>query len=82
MKNNDEEKKIRENISCWQGLDDEVLRLHLLFSTCECQLKIGGEELISRRYILEMITNLIAKHPILLDPILQEEFIKFKMGEL
>ncbi len=58
--------KILDEVHCWNGLEDEVLKLYCLFTRCVTQ-KIQGQEVLNVNYVREKIFNLMIKHPIILD---------------
>lgn len=57
--------EILETISCWNSLDDEVLKLYCLFSRCATH-KVDGQEMVNVNYVREKIFNLLIKHPTIL----------------
>jgi hypothetical protein len=57
--------EIMEEISCWNGLENEVLKLFCLFSHCNT-LKHEGGEWVNINYVRQKVYNLLISHPILL----------------
>ncbi len=78
LKKSDE---ILKTISCWNGIEDEVLKLFCLFSRCITR-KHNGEELVNINYVREKIFNLLIKCPITLDSDASRMFCTMKIGEI
>lgn len=57
--------ELMETIDCWEGLDNEVLKLFALFERCHT-IKHDCQELVSINYVREKIFSLLIKHPIIL----------------
>ncbi len=70
--------EILETITCWNSLEDEVMKLFCLFSTC-CTTKHEGQELVNINYVREKIFNILIKHPILLDSQGKRKFCLMKI---
>lgn len=58
--------EILEEIDCWNGLENEVLKLFALFNCCLTQ-KIEGQEMVNVEYVKEKIYKLLNNSPIILD---------------
>lgn len=54
--------EILETITCWNDIEDEVLKLFCLFSKCATK-KYNGEELLNVNYVIEKVFNLLIKRP-------------------
>lgn len=54
--------EIIENADCWNGLEDELLKLKILFMICDGD----KNDCISRKYILEKIMRVLDRVPIVL----------------
>jgi hypothetical protein len=57
--------EILEESSCWNGIENEVIKLSCLFSRCATS-KHEGQEWVNIDYVREKIFNLLIKHPTLL----------------
>lgn len=57
--------KILDEVSCWNGLEWEVLKLFCLFSKCNTMIH-EAQEWVNINYVREKVFNLLIKHPILL----------------
>lgn len=58
--------EILEEIDCWNGLENEVLKLFALFSCCLTQ-KADGQKVVNVEYVKEKIYKLLNNSPIILD---------------
>jgi hypothetical protein len=61
-----ETKKIIDNSTCWESLENEVLKLYVLFATCVTLKDEKGDDVISRNYIVEKVARLLQRSPIVL----------------
>jgi hypothetical protein len=59
------EEEILNEISCWNGLENEIIKLFCLFNCCITH-KIDGQEWVNINYVREKIFNLLIKHPTLI----------------
>lgn len=73
--------KLEDNISCWNGLEDEVLKLYCLMNCCVGTVEKEGEKYINRNYVTEKIGKLCCRSPIILDRAAQSMFILLKIKE-
>jgi hypothetical protein len=84
MKENDNKEfmkraeEIIETISCWNGVEDEVLKLFCLFTQCKT-VKFNGAELVNINYVREKIFNIILKNPIILSSDAARMFCQMKI---
>ena len=65
------EKKYAEymdEVSCWNGLENELLKLLILFQRCYAKKTEDGEEVLGRDYVQEKVSRLMNQQPIILDP--------------
>jgi len=57
--------EIFDEISCWNGIENEVIKLFCLFSRCVTS-KHEGQEWVNINYVREKVFNLLIEHPTLL----------------
>ena len=60
--------QIMDEVSCWNGLENELLKLLILFQKCYATTLKDGTQVLSRDYVLEKVSRLMNKQPIILDP--------------
>jgi hypothetical protein len=70
--------EIIDEVSCWNGLENEVIKLFALFSKCATQ-KIDGQELLNVNYVREKVFNLLIEHPIILDAQARNLYIRMRI---
>lgn len=70
--------KIHDEISCWNGLENEVIKLFALFSKCNT-IKHDAQELVNINYVREKVFNLLINHPILLAGDAQRLYIAMRI---
>ncbi|HEY5236093.1 MAG TPA: hypothetical protein VIJ14_07945 [Rhabdochlamydiaceae bacterium] len=75
--------EITDSASCYNSIEDEVLKLVCLFTKCHTNLNSGGDDMLARNYVLEKVTRVLDGVPISLDREGMRMFtaIKLKMGK-
>ena len=72
--------EIMENISCFTGIRDEVLKLLCLFSCCKTTKNEHGQDCISKEYAIEKTRRILDTIPISLDSNAARLFIVYKIA--
>lgn len=70
--------EIIEEISCWNGIENEIIKLFCLFSKC-ATLKHDRQELVNINYVREKVFNLLINHPTLLSHDAQRMYIAMRI---
>lgn len=71
--------EILDTISCFNSLQDEVLKLFCLLKLCNYQKNQHGEESLNKDYILEKVTRLLDNHPIIISRDAANLFCRLKI---
>ena len=66
--------------TCYNSIEDEVLKLMCLMTRCSAQLKQEGKDLLSREYVLEKVTRILQGIPIILDSDSRKMYYSIKMN--
>ena len=72
--------EILDEVSCWNGLENEIIKLFCLFSRCNT-VKHDAQELININYVREKVFNLLIKHPTLLAGDAQRMYIAMRIDK-
>ena len=72
--------EIYDEINCWNGLENEVIKLFALFSKCHT-LKHDCQELVNINYVREKIFNLLIKHPTVLAADAKRFYIEMRIDK-
>lgn len=73
--------EIMNNANCYNGIEDEILKLYILFSRCCPSKKEGNNEFLSREYVGEKVYRLMKKIPIVLDDGSKRIYASLKLCE-
>ncbi len=71
--------EILETICCLGSIEDEALKLYCLIHRCKANVVKDGEEYIHRSYLIEKISRLVERVPIILDTDGQRMFCALKI---
>lgn len=70
--------EILEEIDCWNGLENECIKLLCLFSCCTT-LKHKDSEFVNINYVIEKVLNVLINHPIILDSAAKRKYISMRL---
>ena len=73
--------EIMDNSTCWHSLEDEVLKLIVLFSHCTSNLQKDGVDYLTRDYVMEKVLRLKERIPLILDRNGKRAYASFKLVE-
>lgn len=66
--------------SCfYESIEDEVIKLVCLFTRCRSSLEVEGENMLSRKYVLEKAARILQGIPIILDEESKRMYASIKM---
>lgn len=74
--------EIMDNSTCWQSLEDELLKLYCLFSRCCCSKTENGTEVLSREYVVGKLVRVLSQVPIVLDGDSKRVYATLKMESI
>ena len=72
--------EIADEVSCWNGLENELLKLYSLFICC-CTKKHEEQEWVNINYVREKIFNLLIQHPTVLSADARHLYILMRMAK-
>lgn len=73
--------EIMDTASCYNSLEDEVIKLMCLVTRCKANVTQDGEDFLSRKYMLEKVTRILQGIPIILDCDGQRMYASIKMQQ-
>ncbi len=74
--------ELMDNSTCWESLEDELLKLYCLFSRCSCQKTSQGIEILTREYVVGKLVRVLSKVPIILDGDTKRVYATLKMESI
>lgn len=74
-----EAEEIMDNCCCVESLENEVLKLLCLFSNCMANVTHEGEQMLSRKYVIEKVSRLLQGIPIILDANARGKYVRIRM---
>jgi len=74
--------EIMDNSTCWESLEDELLKLYCLLSRCSCQKTSQGVEILTREYVVGKLVRVLSKVPIILDGDTKRLYATLKMESI
>lgn len=75
------EQELWDQISCWNGLENEVLKLSLLVENLPPLKTKDGQDAITIEYALEKINRLLDRTPIILSPFIASLYIRERKSQ-
>ena len=71
-----------DNNTCWESVEDELLKLYCLFSRCSCIQTSQGVDILTREYVVGKLVRVLSKVPIILDGDTKRLYATLKMESI